>query len=1296
MKCLLALLLLSPAFHLWSQEVGQGAPLAVEQRFLNAFFRNRFNALTSLPAIANARTFGGTGYIQEFPDASGDRGNRFALVTATAGAAEAYQLYPGLNAYYQSVGVNNAGFPSMDTGGCTTLADGNACAYQIFDKNYALFVYGPSSLRSVISAQYTVKPPFFQRWSQLGSITGLGPAASAETNITSTTTGITAVNQLFVSGALYSITSGAATGRVYGVTGKVFTLYSSLALHTGSLGLPTSDELNAGSGRFRQNFEGGSIEYTATTDAVVRPAVGSVGLSISTNQVTRMNLGDTLAIRATVLATVGGELTDRPVTWITSNSRVVAITANGSQATLRAVGGGTAAIQAVSDGKLSPPLTIFVAAPCCQIGEGAPNTAIAQAFTDAVVRNRINVRLPAANPVRRSGLGYVQDLQTADTPSVRFLLCRSDRSPGVFVVTGELLRGWEAEGGPIGRLAYPTADANASGRQNFEGGVLAGNPVQAVTGRILDLWANTGYELGPLGTPSGSPASALSFTGALGSGQPFAFGYVYSIETGTFAGKSFVVSGLILAKYGSMGGPLGRLGYPVSDEYGDAGRRRQDFEGGSFLYTPGEEEPELQELERRPSVTITPGRVAAGARVRVAVGGFTPNTPVQVTLVGTVTIPSFTFQSETGSYAWDLPIATGIRTGTVTVTAMEGDRRSSGSFSVTALSEASLQLIKLRGDTQTGLPGARAANPLAIGLRDEQGNPVAGVPVRFNSSPGATILTAATTTDERGEASATVRLQNTDGIVLVTAEAAGRVTTFSLRASGSSLAGFPRQTYGGTFTLGASTVPVAQKGALLAAVSSVIRYFQNRSEIPSSQGLSDPAVLNEFLRNYCVLDTGGGRICDGYLTPAGPGEPVVNLWRLREFAGNSVDVEILPGEDNGIRDALAAGAPLILVLGMTAGETPAGVHYVVATGVGADGSLLIQDPSPLFNRTRLADYTTGIPAGGRTWRAEILQAIRLWPRSSSPTGFLIESASAAISVRSPLGDCGADLRLPAAAVFDAQQLPSAQTSSLYYCAGQSIEFAAGFSASGAFRAALTDLSSPGRREQISSGGPDGAAIVRSNAQWQFARLEAKANTAGIVNAATQTAEIAPGSLVTVSGSGLSGASFPTVADVGGLEARIQSANEFRLNIEIPSDAQPGGQMLRIQSPHGVLDLPITLSPVAPAIFRDQQTGRPVIVNAGGAPNSQTEPANRGSVITIYATGLGQTVAQGRNQVTVQPVRAVIQGVEVTPSFAGRAEGLPGVYIVNVSLPQTLPPGLAVPLFLRQSGVESNTVSLAIR
>jgi len=47
-------------------------------------------------------------------------------------------------------------------------------------------------------------------------------------------------------------------------------------------------------------------------------------------------------------------------------------------------------------------------------------------------------------------------------------------------------------------------------------------------------------------------------------------------------------------------------------------------------------------------------------------------------------------------------------------------------------------------------------------------------------------------------------------------------------------------------------------------------------------------------------------------------------------------------------------------------------------------------------------------------------------------------------------------------------------------------------------------------------------------------------------------------------------------------------------------------------------------------------------------------------------------------------------------FAGLAPTYVGLYQVNVQIPEGVTPGSAVPLVLYQSGVPSNTVTLAIR
>jgi hypothetical protein len=66
-----------------------------------------------------------------------------------------------------------------------------------------------------------------------------------------------------------------------------------------------------------------------------------------------------------------------------------------------------------------------------------------------------------------------------------------------------------------------------------------------------------------------------------------------------------------------------------------------------------------------------------------------------------------------------------------------------------------------------------------------------------------------------------------------------------------------------------------------------------------------------------------------------------------------------------IADLVAQGEPLLLSLGLSLNGTLAGGHFVVAIGIAADGSIVIQDPSPLFARTNLNDYLNGFTAGRR-------------------------------------------------------------------------------------------------------------------------------------------------------------------------------------------------------------------------------------------------------------------------------------------------------------------------------------------
>ncbi|MBI4903758.1 MAG: hypothetical protein HY820_08990 [Acidobacteria bacterium] len=1314
----LLLLVFITLLPLFAQDPGDGAPASISSLFVNAFYRNRFNALVSLPAAGNVRALGTGGYVQEFYEASATTGqggtvsgSKFALIKGNAivpaGEISVYQFYPAIYSYFNSIGVNTAGFPLQDTSGCASYTDptnssgttGRACSYSIFSKNYALFTYSSTLLTNDSSASYAVRDPFFTRWATIGGITGLGPAVSAESVFTSKTALSTTTQQYFA-GALYSIATGALTGKVFPVSGKIYKLYFESGMHLGSLGIPITEELSVGGGVFRQTFEGGSIQYTATTDAVIRPAVGTVTLSIASADITRINVGESITVRARVTATTGEQLTDRQVTWVTSNGRILSVTpsADTYSAVLKGASGGTAQITAVSDGKSSGTLTVFVSAPCCQIGEGAPTTAIQQSFQDAVTRLRLNIVLPAANPVRRMGIGYAQDLLAAD--GTRYLLCRSDRSPGVYAVSGDILKAYLVNGGPAGTLAYPISDPTPTGRQMFEGGALAGSPVLPVYDPLLTRWGSLGYETATIGPPLTVARTSLSFTGAGAVSQSFAGAFLLRILTGPHASTRVMqVTGKLLQRYAEIGGTDGDLGFPVSDAYADGDAIRQNFEGGQLFYR-GDGDVEQQDQERKPLISVTPSKVVAGGRVRVIVGGFPNGSALRVSFNTPSGIAPFQIQTVQGSYTWESPVSSTSRTGVVTVTAQEvgGSNEASASYTVTALAEAITSLTKKRGDTQQGLPGAVLTNPLMVSFVDDLASPLIGIPVKFTASPGSGVVQADAVTNERGEASASVRLQQNEGIVLVTAEVAGKVVTFTARAAAASLNNFPRHMQTGALTLGNTTATFAQKGALLAATSSTIRYLQGRNELPGSMGLVDPAVLNEFLKNFCVLDTGGGSICDGYLTPSGPAEPVLNLWRLKDFLGNNVDIEVFEPSDTQIVDLLNQGVPTILALRLSLNDSPVGSHFVVATGVGVDGSILIHDPNSALNRSRLDDYLAGFTASGRSWKASVLSTIRLAPRSPSPSGFLVSSGTSPIAVDGPSGGCGVPLALPGSAVVEASQvLPGSGTAYLYYCGGLDGQQIVRFSGKSAFTGTITDLGNPGRQITISGNGGESFALDRVNSQWRLGSIDAAIDNTGIVNAASLTPELAPGSLAVVTGKGLGSTDYVPKVTVGGQDAVVQLAGEFRLNVEVPQQLEAGEYFLRVESVHGFSEVPVTLLPSAPAIFQDPKTGAAMIVNVtGNQANSAGNPVARGGNIQIYATGLGALRQQGNIRTTVNPVSIVVQGAEITATTASPAPNLPGIYIVTGTISQGVAPGLDVPLKIRQNGLESNAVAVSVR
>jgi uncharacterized protein with LGFP repeats len=152
------------------------------------------------------------------------------------------------------------------------------------------------------------------------------------------------------------------------------------------------------------------------------------------------------------------------------------------------------------------------------------------------------------------------------------------------IVTGPVRDRWAATGWENG-LGYPTRDTFCGLRgggcgQHFQFGSIYWSPATGavrLSSVVLDRWAATGWENGPLGYPTTELFCGLRDGGC---GQHFQGGSIYR----TPAGGAFVVGTVTRDRWAATGWENGPLGYPTRDTF--CGLRDngcgQHFEGGSI------------------------------------------------------------------------------------------------------------------------------------------------------------------------------------------------------------------------------------------------------------------------------------------------------------------------------------------------------------------------------------------------------------------------------------------------------------------------------------------------------------------------------------------------------------------------------------------------------------------------------------------------------------------------------------------------------------------------------------------
>jgi uncharacterized protein (TIGR03437 family) len=209
--------------------------------------------------------------------------------------------------------------------------------------------------------------------------------------------------------------------------------------------------------------------------------------------------------------------------------------------------------------------------------------------------------------------------------------------------------------------------------------------------------------------------------------------------------------------------------------------------------------------------------------------------------------------------------------------------------------------------------------------------------------------------------------------------------------------------------------------------------------------------------------------------------------------------------------------------------------------------------------------------------------------------------------------------------------------------------------------------------------------------------------AGIVHAATWTAgPVSPGQIVILGGSGFGADSLVVAVPSGGIFGTTLASTRVLFDgTPAPLLWVRSGQVAAVV-PASVAGrsatqvavefrgrasaaVPVAVQQAVPGVFTRTGTGTgpAAALNEDGSTNSQENPALRGSVVVLYATGLGVTspalpdgsVVTGADALAQTPVTVVIGGQTAAVEYAGGVPGQTvGLYQLNVRVPLGIPAG----------------------
>ena len=173
-----------------------------------------------------------------------------------------------------------------------------------------------------------------------------------------------------------------------------------------------------------------------------------------------------------------------------------------------------------------------------------------------------------------------------------------------------------------------------------------------------------------------------------------------------------------------------------------------------------------------------------------------------------------------------------------------------------------------------------------------------------------------------------------------------------------------------------------------------------------------------------------------------------------------------------------------------------------------------------------------------------------------------------------------------------------------------------------------------------------------------APTEAPLTLYSVVNAATLAAgPVAPCSLLTVFGPDL-GTQMLQFDSVSALPAASATG---QASLQVPCSAQPPSVAFTIGDPSSpVWRYTLAVASAAPAVFAlNAGTGQALALNTDATANSEANPAQRGSIVTLFVTGMG---------LPDNAAGVLIGNSTADLLYQGDAPGLLGITQLNIRLP----------------------------